>query len=200
MREKIAKILQLWPVFLLVGVYCMSWFNPDLVIAPALIIKYKMFAKPLLVLIIGTIGFLEMLGGYKGWSGMRGLVVEKLKDKEFVKKLRGEVRVDNRTEGLEIRFIKKYLKFTGDGSYYEEPVSKVWLFRNVDRALKWFVVILKAGGIIAMFIVGLIPVPGFRVIPDILCGSARWKMGFISLSIGNFLKTVGIIYGWSKIL
>lgn len=201
MKKKLCKLLELWPVYLLACVYYISWFNPDLVIAPALIIKYKYLAKPLVVLIIGSIGFLEMLGGYKGWSGMRGLVVEKwLKDKEFVKKLKGEVKAGNRMEGLQIRFTKKYLKYTGDGSYYEEPVSRVWLFRNIDKVLKWFVVILKAGGVIAMFIVGLIPVPGFRVIPDILCGSARSKIGFIALSLGNFLKTVGIVYGWGEIL
>lgn len=201
MRKKLGKVLELWPVYLLACVYYISWFNPDLVIAPALIIKYKYLAKPLVVLIIGSIGFLEMLGGYKGWSGMRGLVVEKwLKDKEFVKKLRGEVKVENRMEGLQIRFTKKYLKYTGNGSYYEEPVSRVWLFRNMDKVLKWFIIILKAGGVIAMFIVGLIPVPGFRVIPDILCGTARSKMGFIALSLGNFLKTVGMIYGWGEIL
>ncbi len=200
MREKTSKLLELWPIFLLAGVYYVSWFNPDLVIAPVLMTNYKLLAKPL-VLIIGAVGFIEMLGGYKGWSGMRGLVVEKwLKDKEFVKKLRGEVKVENRIEGLQIRFTKKYLKFTGDGSYYEEPVSRVWLFRNIDKVLKWFVVILKTGGVIAMFVVGLIPIPGFRVIPDILCGSARSKMGFIALSLGNFLKTVGMVYGWGEIL
>lgn len=200
MKKKLGKLLELWPVYLLACVYYVSWFNPDLVIAPILIKKYNLFA-PLVVLIVGSIGFLEMLGGYKGWSGIRGLVVEKwLKDKEFVKKLRGEAKVENRMEGLQIRFTKKYLKYTGDGSYYEEPVSRVWLFRNVDKVLKWLVIVLKSGGIIAMFIFGLIPIPGFRVIPDVLCGTARSKMGFIALSLGNFLKTVGMVYGWDEIL
>lgn len=200
MKKKLGKLLELWPVYLLACVYYISWFNPDIVIAPILIKKYNLFT-PLVVWIVGSIGFLEMLGGYKGWSEIRGLVVEKwLKDKEFVQKLRGEVKVENRMEGLQIRFTKKYLKYTSDGSYYEEPVSRVWLFRNIDEVFKWFIVILKAGGVIAMFVVGLIPVPGFRVIPDILCGTARSKMGFIALSLGNFLKTVGMVYGLDEIL
>jgi len=198
-REKTSKLLELWPVYLLACVYYVSWFNPDLVIAPMLLLNHH--SKLWVVFIVGFVGFSEMLGGYKGWSGMRGLVVEKwLKDKEFVKKLKGEERAGNFVEGLEIRLTRKYLKFTDNREYYEEPVSKVWLFRNMDKVLKWLVIILKSGGVIAMFIVGLIPVPGFRVIPDILCGTARSKMGFIALSLGNFLKTVGMVYGWGEIL
>ncbi|MBI2674803.1 MAG: hypothetical protein HYX22_03680 [Candidatus Yanofskybacteria bacterium] len=200
MRDKIAKSLELWPIFLLACVYYVSWFNPDFFIAPILIIKYK-WAKPLLVLVIGSIGFMEMLGGYKGWSGTRGLIIDKwLKDKEFVKKLRGEERAGNLVEGLEIRLTRKYLKFTDNKEYYEEPVSKVWLFRNIDKVLKWMVLILKSGGVIAMFVFGLVPVPGFRIVPDVLCGTARWKVGFTALAVGNFLKTVGIIYGWNWFL
>lgn len=199
MREKIAKILELWPVFLLAGVYYVSWFNPDLVIAPMLLLNQH--SKPWVVFIVGSVGFLEMLGGYKGWSGIRGLVVEKwLRDKEFVKKLKGEERADGFVEGLEIRFTRKYLKFTDNKEYYEEPISKVWLFRNIDKVFKWFVVVLKSGGLFAMFVFGLIPVPGFRVVPDVLCGSARWKVGFTALSVGNFLKTVSMVYGWGRIL
>jgi len=198
-RKKIAKILELWPVYLLVCVYYVSWFNPDLIIAPMLLLNHH--SKLWVVFIVGFVGFLEMLGGYKGWSEIRGLVMEKwLKDKEFVKKLKGEEGAGNFVEGLEIRFTRKYLKFTDNREYYQEPVSKVWLFRNIDKVLKWFVVILKSGGLLMMFAFGLIPIPGFRVVPDVLCGSARWKMGFIALSSGNFLKTVGMVYGWSKIL
>lgn len=199
MRKKLGNPLELWPVFLLAGVYCVSYFNPDFFIAPALLLKH--YSKPLTVLIVGSIGFLEMLGGYKGWSGVRGLIVEKwLKDTEFIKKLKGEKETKNLTEELEVRLTRKYLKFTGDGSYYEEPVSKVWLFRNVDKIFKWLILILKSGGLLMIFVFSLIPVPGFRVGPDILCGTARWKIGFIVLAIGNFLKTVGIIYGWSWVL
>src|SRR3989344_8314902 len=142
-----------------------------------------------------------MLGGYNGWSGLRGLMEKLLKDDiEFVKKIKGEKKTKDFVEWLKVRIARKYLKFTNNQDYYKEPVSKVWLFRNMDKVLKWFVVILKAGGVIAMFIVGLIPIPGFRVIPDVLCGSARSKMGFIALSLGNFLKTVGMVYGWGEIL
>lgn len=199
MREKIYKALELWPVFLLTFVYFISYFNPDFVIAPLLLLKH--YSKPLTVLAIGSIGFLEMLGGYKGWSGMRGLVIDKwLKDKEFVQKLKGEKKTEGLVESFEIRLTRKYLKYTDGESYYEEPVSRVWLFRNTDKVLKWFILILKAGGVIAMFFFGLIPVPGFRVIPDVLCGSARSKMGFTALAVGNFLKTVGVIYGWGLFL
>jgi len=197
-RKRTGKLLELWPVFLLVSVYVVSYFNPDLVITPILLLYNH--SKPWVVFVVGSIGFLEMLGGYKGWSGTRGLVDKWLKDKEFVKKLKGEEVVDDFVEGLEIRFTKKYLKFTDNKEYYEEPVSRVWLFRNIDKVLKWLVVVLKSGGILMMFIFGLIPVPGFRVIPDILCGTTRSKMGFIALSLGNFLKTVGMVYGWGEIL
>jgi len=197
-RKKIAKLLELWSVFLLVGVYYVSYFNPDLVITPILLLNNH--SKPWVVFVVGSIGFLEMLGGYTGWSGTRGLIEKWLKDKEFVKKLKGEERADNFVEGLEIRLTRKYLKFTDNKEYYEEPVSKVWLFRNIDIVFKWLILILKSGGLLAMFVFGLIPFPGFRVIPDVLCGSARWKMGFIALSVGNFLKTVGMVYSWSWIL
>jgi len=198
--SKKSKFLELWPVFLLACVYLLSYFNPDYIIAPFLI-RNKLFTKPVIVLIVGSIGFLEMLGGYNGWSGFRGLLFDKwLKNKEFIKKLRGEEGVDNFVEGLEIRLTRKYLKFTDNKEYYEEPVSKRWLFRNINGILKWLVVLLKSGGVITVFIFGLMPIPGFRVLPDVLCGTARWKMGFIALSIGNFLKTVGVIYGWSRIL
>lgn len=201
MRKKIAKILELWPVLLLVGVYYVSWFNPDFFIAPILIIKYKLLAKPLLVLAVGSIGFLEMLGGYKGWSGMRGLVEKWLRDDiEFIKKLKGEEKTKDFEDWLKVRFARKYLKYIDNGTYYKEPISKVWLFRYADRILKWTARVLKSGGVVMLFIFGLIPVPGFRIVPDILCGTARWKIGFIALAIGNFLKTLGIIYGWSWLL
>lgn len=201
MREKIAKICELWPVFLLVLVYYISWFNPDFFIAPILIIKYELSSKPLLVLIIGLAGFLEMLGGYKGWSGMRGLVEKWCRDDiEFVKQLRGEEKTKDFVGWLKVSFSRKYLKYTGSGDYYQGPVSKIWLCRDIDKILKWFVVVLKAGGLIAMFVFGLVPIPGFRVVPDVLCGTTRSKKGFIALSLGNFLKTIGVIYGWSWLL
>lgn len=201
MRERTSKLLELWPVFLLACVYYVSWFNPDLVIAPALMMKYKLLAKPLVVLIIGSVGFLEMLGGYKGWSGMRGLVEKWLRDDiEFVKQLKGEKKTKDFVGLLKVRFARKYLKFTDNQDYYQEPVSKVWLSRNIDKVLKWFIVILKSGGLLMMFVSGLIPIPGFRVVPDILCGTTRSKMGFIALSLGNFLKTVGMIYSWGEVL
>ena len=130
--------------------------------------------------------------------GNERLVVEKwLKDDiEFIKKLKGEKKTKDFIEGLKVHFARKYLKFTDNQNYYQEPVSKVWLFRNIDKIFKWFVVILKSGGILMMFVFGLVPVPGFRVVPDILCGTTRSKMGFIALSLGNFLKSVAIIYGW----
>lgn len=199
MKEK-SKLFELWPVFLLACVYFVSYFNPDYFITPILI-KYNLFTKPVLVLIVGSIGFLEMLGGYNGWSGTRSLMEKLLKDDiEFVKKIKGEKKTKDFVEWLKIRFARKYLKFTDDKNYYQEPVSKVWLFRNIDKIFKWFVVILKSGGIFMMFIFGLIPIPGFRVVPDVLCGTARWKLGFIALAVGNFLKTLGFIYSWSLFL
>src|SRR3989338_3650782 len=129
-------MVNLWPIFLLSLVYALSYFNPDYVIAPILI-GYKIFSKPTLVLILGSIGFLEMLGGYNGWSGLRGLVEKWLKDDiEFVKKIKGEQKTQDFIEWIKIRFTRKYLKFVNDKSYYDEPASKVWLIRNIDKVWK----------------------------------------------------------------
>ncbi|MEX2090841.1 MAG: hypothetical protein WD989_01760 [Candidatus Paceibacterota bacterium] len=200
MRKKIAKFLELWPVYLLAGVYYVSYFNPDYVIAPLLLVRG--YSKLSTLLVVGGIGFLEMFGGYKGWSGVRGLIEKWLRDDiEFVKRLKGEKETRNYTEWLKVKITRKYLKLTDNSQYYKEPVPKTWLFRNIDEVFKWILIVLKGGGVVAMFIFGLIPVPGFRMIPDFLCGVARLKVGFAALSLGNFLKTIGMVYGfWGQVL
>lgn len=193
--RKVAKLLELWPIFLLSLVYSLSYFNPDYIITPILI-KYDMFTKPMLALIVGSIGFLEMLGGYNGWSGLRGLGEKRLKDDiKFLKKVKGELETDGYIDWLTTHFSRKYFSFLNNegGSNNESSWFNIftdWVLRNILK-------IVKTGGYVGIFILGITPIPGFRVVPDIFCGTTRWKKGFIILAIGNFLKTVGFVYGWS---
>lgn len=191
----IARFLELWPIFLLSLVYSLSYFNPDYIIAPVLI-KYDLFTKPMLVLIIGSIGFLEMLGGYNGWSGLRGLGEKRLKDDiRFLKKVKGELETDGYIDWLTTYFSRKYFNFLNNE---EGPDNKSsWFNILVDWVLRNILEIVKAGSYLGIFILGITPIPGFRVVPDIFCGTTRWKKGFIVLATGNFLKTVGFVYGWS---
>lgn len=193
--RKIAKLLELWPIFLLSLVYSLSYFNPDYIITPILI-RYNMFTKPMLVLIIGTIGFLEMLGGYNGWSGLRGLGERRLKDDiKFLKKVKGELETDGYIDWLTTYFSRKYFNFLN--SEKESKAKSSWFNIFIDWVLRNIIRIVKTGGYLGMFILGVTPIPGFRVIPDIFCGTTRWRKGFIVLAVGNFLKTAGFVYGWS---
>lgn len=193
--RKVAKLLEFWPIFLLSLVYSLSYFNPDYIIAPVLI-KYDIFTKPMLVLIVSSIGFLEMLGGYNGWSGLRSLGEKRLKDDiKFLKKVKGELKTDGYIDWLTTHFSRKYFSFLNNE---EKPGAKNSLFNVfLDWVLRNIFKIVKTGSYVGIFIFGITPIPGFRVVPDIFCGTTRWRKGFVVLAIGNFLKTVGFIYGWS---
>lgn len=193
--RRIGKLLELWPIFLLSLVYALSYFSPDYVIAPILI-SYNMFTKPMLVLIIGSIGFLEMLGGYNGWSGLRGLGEKRLKDDiRFLQKVKGELETDGYIDWLTTHFSRKYFSFLNDEGRSDTKNS--WFSTFIDWFLRNILRVVKTGGYLGMFILGVTPIPGFRVVPDVFCGTTRWRKGFIVLAIGNFLKTVGFVYGWS---
>lgn len=193
--RKVVKLLELWPVFLLTLVYILSYFNPDYIIAPILI-RYNMFTKPILVLIIGLVGFLEMLGGYNGWSGLRGLGERRLRDDiKFLQKVKGELETDGYIDWLTTHFSRKYFNFLNNEN--RSGAKSGWINILIDWTLRNILRIVKTGGYLGMFLFGITPIPGFRVVPDIFCGTTRWKKGFAVLAVGNFLKTVGFVYGWS---
>ena len=162
--------------------------------------KYQVFSRTNLLFIVGLMGFLEMLGGYIGWSKFRGLMEKWLKDDiEFIKELKGEKETGDFIGWLKVHFARKYLGLITDDGEYDKFRSKRWLLQRFDKISLWTWKAVKSGGVILMFVLGAIPVPGFRVVPDILCGTLRWRLGFIALSVSNFLKTAAFVYGWSWI-
>lgn len=194
------KVAKLWPIFLLACVYSLSYFNTDYMMIPALV-KYGL-SKGTILLIVGSFSFLDMLGGYIGWSNFRGLVESWLKDEiHFLKKVRGEQKTKGFIEWLKIYFSRKYLVLLNDeNNEYKAPAPKRWLFKHLDGVLKWAIIAVKGGGYITMFLFGLSPIPGSRMVPDILCGTARWKSGFVVLAISNFLRIIAFVYGWGWFL
>ena len=80
---------------------------------------------------------------------------------------------------------------------YQIPASKKWLFNNFDDVLRWVVITAKSGGYVTMFLFGLSPIPGSRMVPDILCGTMRWKKGFVVLVVSNLLRITAFVYGWN---
>ncbi|MDP3696916.1 MAG: hypothetical protein Q8R55_02680 [Candidatus Taylorbacteria bacterium] len=194
------KITKLWPIFLLALVYGLSYFNTDYMLIPALV--QTGLPRGTILVIVCSFSFLDMLGGYIGWSGLRSLVEKLLKDDiDFLKKLKGEQKTKDFIEWLQIYFTRKYLLFLNNGNgSYKIPISKKWLFNHFDTIFKWAVITVKGGGYLTMFFFGLSPIPGSRMIPDILCGTARWRNGFIVLAISNFLRISTFVYGWSWLL
>lgn len=191
------KIAKLWPVFLLTGVYSLSYFNTDYMMIPALV-KYGL-PKGIILLMVCLFSFFDMLGGYIGWSSFRGLVEGWLKDEiDFIKKVRGEQKTKGFIEWLKIYFARKYLVLLSDNEgEYQIPVSKKWLLNNFDSIFKWVIITAKSGGYVTMFLFGLSPIPGSRMVPDILCGTMRWKKGFAVLVVGNLLRITAFVYGWN---
>lgn len=76
-------------------------------------------------------------------------------------------------------------------------------FRNkIRRALddgKWIVRTIKAGGILAIFLAGISPEPGGRVVGTIICGTAHLKRSFCFLLLGNIVHVAYVIGGWNYI-
>ena len=194
------KIASLWPVVLLALVYSLSYFNTDYMIIPALV-KYG-FTKSTVLLLVCSFSFLDMLGGYIGWSGLRTLGERGFRDDiDYLKKLRGEQKTKDFLDWLRVYFTRKYLVLLNDDQNdYSIPAPKRWFFNHLDAVLRWAVITVKSGGYLTMFIFGLSPIPGSRMIPDILCGTTRWKKGFIILAISNFLRISTFVYGWSWFL
>lgn len=199
-------ILRLWPVFLLLVVYTLAYYNVDYFLVPTLIALG--FTKGKVLLIAGLWGFLDMLGGYIGWSGFRGLMAKVFeKDIKFMKKVAGEEEAQGVIESIQVYFVSKYLKFlngngakTGSQSY--QGVLG-WIYELIDglsdRLIKSVLKILKGGSYLLIFLIGASPIPGPRMVSDIFCGTMRWKKGFLIVALGNFIKTVGFVYGWTWI-
>lgn len=192
--------MHLWPVYLLVIVYSTSYYNVDYFLIPTLI-KLK-FTRMQILLIAGPVGFIEILCGYIGWSYFRDLVEKWLKDDiDFMKKVMGDLEARGYLEWVKIYFSRKYLKFmNGNGNGHPKKSTKnvyILFDRFSDKMIKRVLKILKGGSYFLVFMIGLIPIPGPRMISDIFCGTARWKKGFIIVAIGNFLKTFGFVFGWS---
>lgn len=194
------KIAKLWPIFLLAGVYSLSYFSTDYMMIPALI-KYGL-PRGAILLMVWSFSFFDMLGGYIGWSNFRGLVESWLKDEiHFLQKVRGEQKTKGYVEWFKIYFARKYLVLLDDNEgKYKVPAPKRWLLHHLDGVFKWAVITVKSGGYVTMFLFGLSPIPGSRMMPDILCGTARWRKGFIVLAISNFLRITGFVYGWNWFL
>lgn len=198
--KKIAKLVKLWPIFLLTFVYSLSYFSTDYMMIPALV-KYRL-SKSIILLMVCSFSFLDMLGGYIGWSNFRRLMESGFRDDiNFLNKIRGEQKTKDFVEWLKILFARKYLVLLSDNkSKYDIPAPKRWLFSHLDGILKWAIITLKSGGYLTMFLFGLSPIPGSRMVPDVLCGTMRWKKGFAVLAVSNLLRITAFVYGWGRLL
>lgn len=194
------KIIKLWPIFLLAAVYSLSYFNTDYVLIPALT-RYGL-SKGTIILLVCPFSFLDMLGGYIGWSNFRSLMEDAFRhDINFVAQVKGEQKTRNFLEWLRMRFAIEYMVIMEDGSSdIKVPASRLWILKHKDRIFKFIVVTVKSGSYLTMIVLGLIPVPGARMVPDILCGTARWKKGFAVLAISNTLRITAFVYGWDWLL
>ncbi len=193
------KLLGLWPFLLLLVVYFASYFNVDWLIVPILL-GYGGVSNIQVLIIVELIGFLELLGGYKGWSGVRALTENLIRDDiEFLKQLKGEQQTKDFLGWLKVRIVREYFGFLHESGEYDKFKSKRWIFKRMDEISKWIWRAIKGGGLILIFVLGLIPVPGFRVAPDVFLGTSRWRIGFAVLAIANFLKTAAFVYGWRQI-
>ncbi|MBI2670318.1 MAG: hypothetical protein HYX20_04205 [Candidatus Yanofskybacteria bacterium] len=56
--------------------------------------------------------------------------------------------------------------------------------------------LLQRGGYLAIFLIGLIPEPGFRVGGAIFCQIVNSRKALIALLIGNICKTAGMVKFW----
>lgn len=154
------------------------FFNPDVVITPAL--RLKGFQNITILIISGTIGSVEMFIWYIGWGGIANLIKKWFEDDlNFAKKIAGEMKRDGYLDEIKIRFTKKYKKL-------DEKTNK--LLRG-----------LKMGGCFSFFWIGFWPTPGPRVVGDFFCGTTKRRGAFIALCAGNFLKTAYLIFAWDKV-
>jgi len=177
----VKKWLKMWPVFLLLALTPLHFpaFNIDYVLVPLLqgggiLTGYK------LLIFVGILETLELWLWYLGWGGfvdmMKRLFEE---DINLAKKVAGEMKADGYFDEAKISFIQNHDKLI-----------------NTSGRIRSF---LKKWGVAGAFILGLIPWPGFRVIPDTICGTAKWRAGFVALALGNFTKTAGFVYFWGRV-
>ena len=69
------KLTKIWPVWLLAIniLFQFPFFNPDLTLIPLL--KIKNFSLGQMIIIVGVVGFLELLLGYIAWGGFSQMLV-----------------------------------------------------------------------------------------------------------------------------
>lgn len=175
------KWFKLWPVFLLLALTPLHFpaFNIDYALVPLLQAKGILTGYKLLAF-AGILETLELWWWYLGWSGFIDMIKELFEeDISLAKKVAGEMGADGYFDEVKIGFIKNHNKLINTSSRIKSFIGK------------W--------GVAGIFVLGLTPWPGFRVIPDTICGTAKWKAGFVALVLGNFIKTAGFVYFWGKI-
>lgn len=199
----------LWPIFLLIVVYSLAYYNVDWFLVPTLLALG--YTKPQVLLIAGSFGFLDMLGGFIGWWGFRDLITKLFKtDPDFEKMVKGELEPRGPIERIKVNFCRKYVRIMDEGSPYQKPANangklyvifgRFYLIFDLisDRLIRIVLRVLRGGSYFMAFWVGVTPLPGPRMVSDIWCGTTRWKKGFIVVAFGNFIKTFGFVYGlWS---
>ena len=171
------KLTKIWPVWLLAIniLFQFPFFNPDLTLIPLL--KIKNFSLGQMIIIVGVVGFLELLLGYIAWGGFSQMLVGHFEqDINFARKIAGELKADGYVDRFRVYFARKHSRFM-------DPQSRI---------RRW----LRRGGYSLFFLLGINPLPGTRLPADIICGSLHWSKGFVALAIGNFIKTAGYVWGW----
>jgi hypothetical protein len=158
-----------------------------------------------IILIACSTGLLEMVGGYIGWSKFRQLMEHWLRDDiSFMKKVMGDLKSGGFIDWVKVYFSRKYLRYMVNESHNYEGKSNIKVVAIInyisDKIVNTALQNLKKRSYIIMFIVGIVPMPGPRMVSDIFCGSMRWKKGFIVVLIGSVLKTIGFVFWWSYVL
>ncbi|MBI2063221.1 MAG: hypothetical protein HYT61_03230 [Candidatus Yanofskybacteria bacterium] len=77
---------------------------------------------------------------------------------------------------------------------YDYTINKYG--RLVELAKNTIFPLLKRGGYIAIFFIGIIPEPGFRVGGAIFCQIINSRKSLIALLMGNIVKTIGMVKFW----
>jgi len=163
--------------------------NVDFVIVPFL--QRHGFSGITLFLITVFFSLGELCGWFWFWSWFRRKAVPEIiayqiaRDQRIQEaiKLGKEVKKELEEKGLLERILE----------YFFRTFNKA-----TDQNSKTFKKI-KAGGHIAMFILGAEPWPGGRTIGVIFCGSTGWRRGLYTLMIGNIFHVAYVIGFWGLI-
>jgi hypothetical protein len=201
------KWIDFWPIFLLIIVYTLAYYNVDYVLIPTLFaLGYTKFQ---VLMVAGSWGFLDMLGGFIAWWGFRDLMAKLSKsDPDFERKVKGELEPKGYIDGIKVNFCRKYVRIMDDKENpYRYPAKRegklfivfgeFYLMFDLmsDKLIRMVLRVLRGGSYFMAFLIGLAPVPGPRMASDIFCGTTRWKKGFIAVAVGNFIKTLCFVYG-----